>query len=156
MEHVFLSLANMLGQGGGSPRDPIARGGGGGDGINIDLRGRLCFFGTPACTRNCTRRVGALPGRGEGLETFYSWGNSTYYSIIHQNLWGDGCSNCSSRDRLEEKQFIMRDILDKRAFWCITSRTYAMDIYSSVHQFTWTVSTLEIAEWIFNTITTQH
>lgn len=30
-----------------------------------------------------------------------------------------------------------------------------MDIFSSVHKFALTVSTWEISEWIFNTITTQ-
>lgn len=30
-----------------------------------------------------------------------------------------------------------------------------MDIFSSVHKFASTVSTWEISEWIFNTITTQ-
>lgn len=50
----------------------------------------------------------------------------------------------------------MVDIQDKRVLWCITIRLYVMDIYSSVHKYTWTVSTWEITEWIFNTITTQH
>lgn len=46
-------------------------------------------------------------------------------------------------------------IRDKEVLWRIGRRMCVMDIFSSVHKFAMTVSTWEISEWIFNTITTQ-
>lgn len=151
MEHVFFTSSNILGAKGKASREPIA---GFLEGAQGD-RHRLALLARLPHLQSHREEWERLSVGARTLETFHSWGNVTYYSIIHSTLRGGRCSNCSGRGMFDGEQLLAVDIRDKGVLWRIGRRMCVMDIFSSVHKFASTVSTWEICEWIFNIITTQ-